>query len=348
MIRKSSLIGATTLAVSSLLSSYASATTNLVLACYPGAPETFIREEIIPRFEKAFDAKVTYLTGNSPGTIAKLQAQKDNPQIDVACIDDGPMVQARGMGLVQATDLSKLPNAAQLHPISIFKDNVGFGWGLFRLGIAYNPTTFEQQKLAPVTKWTDLARPDLKGHVVVNSISISYTPIVLTLLAQAYGKSPKDMDAAFAKMKEISANVFTYDTTADITPFFQQEEAWAGIWTDSEVYSYVQRTGFPLKFVLPEEGTAAVQTGIAVVKGAKNADMAEKFINYFIGEEAQTLMVEKLGWVPANKQAKVPAAMSEIFATPPDKAKLLPIDHDYIAAERPKWAERWMKEIEAN
>ena len=76
-----------------------------MLACYLGAPETFIREEIIPPFEKQFDAKVTYLTGNSPGTIAKLQAQKADPQIDVACVDDGPMVQARGMDLVQATDL---------------------------------------------------------------------------------------------------------------------------------------------------------------------------------------------------------------------------------------------------
>jgi len=54
----------------------ASAQTALVIACYPGAPETFFRDELIPRFEKQFDAKVTYLTSNSAATIAKLQAQK--------------------------------------------------------------------------------------------------------------------------------------------------------------------------------------------------------------------------------------------------------------------------------
>lgn len=324
------------------------ATTNLVLACYPGAPETFIREEIIPRFEKANDVKVTYLTGNSPGTIAKLQAQKDDPQIDVACIDDGPMVQAKGMGLVQATDPAKLPNAKDLNAVSIFPDNVGYGWGLFRLGIAYNPKIMEEQKLPEITSWGDLANPALKGHVVVNSIGISYTPILLTLLARGYGKSEHDIDAGFAKMKDIAPNVFTYDTTADVTPYFQQEEAWAGVWTDSETYSYVQRTGFPLKFVLPKEGTAAVQTGIAVVKGAKNADMAEKFIDYFIGTEAQTLMAEKLGWVPANKEVKVPEAMASIFATPPQDAVIVPIDHAFIAKERPAWVERWNKEIEAH
>src|SRR5947208_615593 len=89
------------------LASHATAQTPLVLACYPGAPETFFREELIPRFEKQFDAKVTYLTSNSAATIAKLQAQKDDPQIDLACIDDGPLVQAKAMGLVQPTDPSK-------------------------------------------------------------------------------------------------------------------------------------------------------------------------------------------------------------------------------------------------
>ncbi len=347
MKMKYAMIAATALGSLAFQGLTASATTNLVLACYPGAPETFIREEIIPRFEKAFNAKVTYLTGNSPGTIAKLQAQKDDPQIDVACIDDGPMVQAKGMGLVQATDPAKLPNAASLNPVSIFPDNVGYGWGLFRLGIAYNPDIAKAQNLPAIASWGDLAKPELKGRVVVNSISISYTPILLTLLARAYGKSGHDIDAGFAKMKEIAPNVFTYDTTADVTPYFQQEEAWAGVWTDSETYSYVQRTGFPLKFVLPKEGTAAVQTGIAVVKGSKNADMAEKFINYFIGTEAQGLMAEKLGWVPANKDVKVPAAMASIFATPPESAEIVPIDHAYIAAERPAWVERWNKEIEA-
>ena len=274
------------------LAASASATTSLVLACYPGAPETFIRDEIVPRFEKQFDAKVTYLTGHSPATIAKLQAQKDDPKIDLACIDDGPLVQAKGMDLVQPTDPARLPNLAGMQEVSAFKDHIGVGWGLFRLGIAFNPDIYKQKNIPIPESWSDLARPELKGHVVLNSISISYTPILLSILARAHGGDETNIDPGFAEMKKIRTNVFTFDTTADVTPFFQQEEAWAGVWTDSETYSYVQRTGFPLKFVFPKEGTTAIQTTIAVVKNAKNADMAEKFINYFIGTEAQELMAQ--------------------------------------------------------
>jgi putative spermidine/putrescine transport system substrate-binding protein len=323
------------------------AATNLVLACYPGAPETFIREEIIPRFEKQFDAKITYLTGNSPGTIAKLQAQKADPQIDLACIDDGPLVQAKGMDLVQATDPAKLPNLSEMQEVSVFKDGIGVGWGLFRLGLAFNPDVFAQKNLAALESWNDLARSDLKGHVVVNSISISYTPILLTLLAEANGGSGHDIEPGWAKMKEIRPNIFTFDTTADLTPFFQQEEAWVGVWTDSETYSYVQRTGFPLKFVFPKEGTTAIQTTISVVKNSKNVDMAEKFINYFIGAEAQELMAQKLGWMPANKKAKLPTDMAAIIASPAGSGNnMTSIDHAYIAEQRPAWVERWNKEIE--
>ncbi|MGE0212059.1 MAG: polyamine ABC transporter substrate-binding protein [Parvibaculaceae bacterium] len=338
----------TTAALALFASGSVQAATNLVLACYPGAPETFIRDEIIPRFEKQFDAKITYLTGNSPGTIAKLQAQKDDPQIDLACIDDGPLVQAKGMDLVQPTDPAKLPNLADMQEVSVFKDHIGVGWGLFRLGIAFNPEIYKQKNIPTPESWSDLARPELKGHVVVNSISISYTPILLSILARANGGDEKNIDPGFAEMKKIRPNIFTFDTTADVTPFFQQEEAWAGVWTDSETYSYVQRTSFPLKFVFPKEGTTAIQTTISVVKNTKNADMAEKFINYFIGTEAQELMAQKLGWMPANKKAKLPSDMAAIIASPEGSGdNMMSIDHALIAQERPAWVERWNKEIES-
>src|SRR3954469_15162255 len=114
--------------LTALATTAASAQTALVIACYPGAPETFFREELIPRFEKQFDVKVTYLTSNSAATIAKLQAQKSDPQIDLACIDDGPLVKAKGMDLVRVTPADKLPNAANIQDVSRFKDGIGLGW----------------------------------------------------------------------------------------------------------------------------------------------------------------------------------------------------------------------------
>ena len=68
------------------------------VAGYGGSFEQTMRKEIIPAFEKKHGVKVEYVAGNSTDTLAKLQAQKANQQIDVAIVDDGPMYQAIQLG----------------------------------------------------------------------------------------------------------------------------------------------------------------------------------------------------------------------------------------------------------
>jgi putative spermidine/putrescine transport system substrate-binding protein len=72
--------------------------TTLYVAGYGGSFKKTIREEVIPPFEQANGVKVEYVAGNSTDTLAKLQAQKGNQQIDVAILDDGPMYQAIQLG----------------------------------------------------------------------------------------------------------------------------------------------------------------------------------------------------------------------------------------------------------
>lgn len=68
------------------------------VAGYGGSFEKTMRDEVIPDFEKKHGVKVEYIAGNSTDTLAKLQAQKGNQQIDIAIVDDGPMYQAIQLG----------------------------------------------------------------------------------------------------------------------------------------------------------------------------------------------------------------------------------------------------------
>ncbi len=93
----------------------ASAQSTLIVAGYGGSTETIIREKILPAFEKANDVKVTYVAGNLTDTLAKLQAQRGNQEIDVAMIGDGPMSWAARFGLcapVQGIDRTKFQDVA--------------------------------------------------------------------------------------------------------------------------------------------------------------------------------------------------------------------------------------------
>src|SRR5437899_8780348 len=91
----------------------------LYVAGYGGSFEKTIRDEVIPTFEKENGVKVEYVAGNSTDTLAKLQAQKGNQQIDVAIVDDGPMYQAIQLGFCGKLD--SLPT--DLYDAARFKDD---------------------------------------------------------------------------------------------------------------------------------------------------------------------------------------------------------------------------------
>ena len=90
------------------------------VAGYGGSFEQTMRKEIIPAFEKKHGVKVEYVAGNSTDTLAKLQAQKANQQIDVAIVDDGPMYQAIQLGF--CAPIQGLP-AADIKDAAKYKDN---------------------------------------------------------------------------------------------------------------------------------------------------------------------------------------------------------------------------------
>ncbi len=88
------IIGLTVLAGTAFCGAAQAQDKTLYVAAYGGSFEQVMRKEVIPPFEQKHGVKVEYVAGNSTDTIAKLQAQKGNQQIDVAIVDDGPMYQA--------------------------------------------------------------------------------------------------------------------------------------------------------------------------------------------------------------------------------------------------------------
>jgi putative spermidine/putrescine transport system substrate-binding protein len=103
-MRKSLLCAAAAAALAFALARPAAAQTTLYVAAYGGSFEQTMRRDVIPPFEKQHGVKIEYVAGNSTDTLAKLQAQKGNQQIDVAIVDDGPMYQrSRSASAVSST-----------------------------------------------------------------------------------------------------------------------------------------------------------------------------------------------------------------------------------------------------
>src|SRR5215210_4225405 len=142
---KSALLGMT-----ALLLALASATPGMAqektitIGAYGGSFEQTMRKEIVPAFEAKHGVKVEYVAGNSTDTLAKLQAQKGNQQIDAIIVDDGPVYQAVALGF--CADLVPAEVYKDVYEVMKFKSNKAIGIGVVGTGFMYNKKVFGENK----------------------------------------------------------------------------------------------------------------------------------------------------------------------------------------------------------
>lgn len=319
----------------------AGAQSTLVVSGYGGSIETVIREKILPVFEKANDVKVTYVAGNSTDTLAKLQAQRDNQEIDVAMIDDGPMSRAVSLGLCTAAsgiDRTKFYNVA-----NAFGDKAS-GLGITATGLMYNTKVFRDNGWAAPTSWNDLRDPKFRGKAVMPPLNNGYGLLTVVMLARMNGGGESRIDPGFTAMKDVAPNMIAFEPSpAKMTELFQTGQAVIAVWGSSRVQSFAE-TGFPVGFVYPREGAPAVMTAICTVAKKVVSPKAEAFMRMMLSPEVQSILADSAGFAPVNKDAVVqhPGLMPV-----GDKAdKLVVADWVVINQQRDAWNKRWTREVE--
>lgn len=318
----------------------------VVFGCFGGAVQTNFQQNILPAFEREHKIKVRYVPGVSTYFVSQLQAQKAKPELDVVCMDDGPQSVARELGLLRGVDEKEAPNLADSIPISRGLDNVGVGYGLLAMGLVYVPEALKKAGIEPPKSWNDLADPRFKGRVAMGSITVTPGLFTLLMLAKANGGDIENIEPGFAKMKEVAKNV-AYFGSSDMTKFFQQDEAWVGVWTNSETARFVKRTGFNLQFVYPTEGTPIVMPMLSVVKDSPNPKSAVTLLNYLVGADAQAVFVRESRVGPVNGKIKLsPEDAAAVTYGEAAVASLIRPDWLAINPKRQAWTDRWNREIE--
>jgi putative spermidine/putrescine transport system substrate-binding protein len=318
----------------------------LVVAGWVGPYEAALRKEFFPAFEKKYGTKIEYLSASSFINYGRLKAERNNPQVDVALLDDIILDQARKDGLLAPLDTSIVLHLADINKDAHFKDNMGVGIGYNVVSMYYNTKIFQEKGFAPPTSWNDLFRPELKGHVVIRNISSSYGLYPLLMLARINGGSDADAEPGFAKLKELAPNVISFPTShgpqAQMT---LQGEAWIGVTGLGEFQDFIDKKA-PLKFVVPKEGAIALVESAAVVKNARHGKLAQQFINELTSPEGQRMMAIALSYLPTNSKTplddEVKARLPLDFS---DRENLKVVDFDAVMANREKWNERFNKEI---
>ncbi|NTJ45334.1 ABC transporter substrate-binding protein [Agrobacterium larrymoorei] len=324
------------------LCSVARAESQLIVGGYGGSTEKIIREKILPKFEADNNVKVTYVAGNSTDILAKLQAQKDNQEFDVALMDDGPMARAVSLGFcapITGVDFS------QFYYSAAFPEDKASGLGLLASGLMYNTKVFQENGWAPPKSWNDLKDPKFAGKVVIPPMNNGYGLLTVVMLARMNGGGEKNIDPGFKAIQdEVDKNVLAYEPSpAKMTELFQTGQAVLGVWGTSRVQALAS-TGFPVDFVYPSEGAPAVMTAICPVAKTTVSPVAHAFIKTMLSSEVQAILANDGGFAPVRKDVKVDAPGMMPYG---EKAnQLVTADWDTINEQRDEWNKRWTREIE--
>ena len=172
----------------------------MYVAGYGGSFEQTMRKEILPVFEKQANVKIEYVAGNSTDTLAKLQAQKGNQQIDVAIVDDGPAYQAVALGFCGT--LTDGPVYKDVAPVMKFKSNKGVGLGLVATGLFYNTKIFAENNWPAPTSWNDLKSKTYGKKIVTPPINNTYGLHALIAMAQIGGGGETNIEPGFKTFKD--------------------------------------------------------------------------------------------------------------------------------------------------
>ncbi|MEN8098123.1 MAG: ABC transporter substrate-binding protein [Chloroflexota bacterium] len=237
-------------------------------------------------FEAEFGITVNYVRMSTGEALARLEAEKDNPQFDIMW--GGPIdtyIAGKQEGMYVPYDS---PNYKNLLDLDKYKDPDNYWAGIYlgALGFCTNTDFLAANPgLEAPTSWDDLLKPEFKGQVLVAHPSTSGTSY--TALATILQMMGEEKGWEFAEKYAGQMLQFTKSGSAP-AKFVGAGEAAVCIVFAHDIVKQIE-TGLPLELSFAEEGTGYEIGGMAIVKGAKHMDAAEKWFDWALTAEAQAL-----------------------------------------------------------
>jgi putative spermidine/putrescine transport system substrate-binding protein len=325
------------------LASRATAQGQITVAIYGGRFGEAIREGSIKAFQEKTGAKVLEEQGVSTVTVGKMRQQKGNPSIDVAWIDGGVSELALAEDLVDPIDLSALSHAKDLFPEAIHREKHGvyaITGGFYAIGMSYHKDRIKN----PPASWKDLWRPEYAGRVTTASPVNATWPNWFAHMAKVFGGNLDQIDGVLNAMKQLKVAAF-WDAAGQSDNLFQSGEVEVGVHIHGNSWGLRDR-GLPIVYVVPTEGAVAGDIRVHLVKGTKNKDLALKYIDAVLSPAGQKGLMEYISAAPANQKAEIPAKAKERMPYGAGSMKNLVIpDWPAINERKPRWIERWNKEV---
>ena len=273
-------------------------------------------------------AKASYIRGSTGPTIARLEAEKANPQADVVWgVFNDYMTGAATKGLLEpyaAKESNAIP-ARFKHP-----DNMWQGVTLLTVAFAVNQKKMAELKLSPPKSWADLVDPRYKGHVVMSNPSTSGTAYLLLASHAARVGEDKMWEYYDALDKNLSQVTKSGGAPGRMAA---SGETPIGVALAYEV-EVAKKQGAPIDIIWPADGVPWTFEANGLVKGAKNPQNARRFLDWAVSKSAMQSYAEWRG---------TGITRSDVAVSGPKITEMKLIDIDFVKAGDPQYKDRLVK-----
>ena len=307
------------------------------LRAYSIWPENYARP-MLEAFEAASGVKVSFVRFSSGEALARIIAEKNNPQVDV--LFGGP-VETFTAGEAQGVFEAYAPPGAAELPAR-FKSRNAF-WtaiGDDPLVFMTNRKFLAEHGLKPPTSWPDLLDPAYKGMLQMADARTSGTAVTrIFSILQVHGR---DEDKAFAYMKQLRRNVQTYTKSGGggTVPVGLGQAA-GGIFFIVDAL-FTRQQGYDVALSFPREGIGSAAECIALLKGARNPAAGRKLIDWATSPAMQSrLAPSKINFLPAHPKVEPDPSLGAVLKD----ATIIEIDEAWAGANRQRIVQRWVAEV---
>lgn len=306
-------------------------------------------DPVITAFEKDNNVKLVFVKSGDAGTaLNKAILTKNNPQADVFYgVDNTFLSRALDAGIFTAYASPALAAIPAEFKLDVTNQELPVDYG--DVCINYDKAYFASKNLPVPQSLNDLTQPAYKDLLVTENPASSSTGLAFLLATIAqYGP-----DGYLSYWKQLKANglvVVDGWETAYNTNFSGS----SGKGAQPLVVSYASSPAVEVVYAsspVTESPTASLVGKnmcfrqiefVGILKGTKHLALAQKFVDYMLGQSFQEDMPLQMFVYPVNPKAVLPDVFVKYSQIPEAPATLSPQD---IAANRDKWISDWSEAI---
>ncbi len=261
----------------------------------------YMDPEVITQFQEEYGVKVKYDTFTSNEDMyAKISA--GGVYYDIAIPSDYMTEKMIKQNLVEEINFNNIPNYKNIDrrftnlpydPNN--KYSVAYTWGA--VGILYNKTKVTE----PVDSWNILWDEKYENDIFMyNNPRDSLSPSLKRLGYSLNTQNISELEQAKKELIKQRPLVQAYLDDAVKDNMISNQGVLAVVYSGDAVYC--MEKNHDLAFAYPEEGTNIFYDAAVIPKGAKNKELAEKFINFLCRDDIALKNTKYIGFATTNAE----------------------------------------------